>query len=86
MSQLEEAMGLQRDWGHRVQFIVVPRWTDFDGDWVDDWLTRLEAFYNLGSRIVKFHVAPGTLLMRGIRLDSDSTGRCSARSSTGRWR
>jgi hypothetical protein len=30
---------------------------------------RLEAFYNLGSRIVKFHAAPGTMFARGKRLD-----------------
>ena len=38
--------------------------------WIDDWLVRLEAFYNLGSRVVKFHVAPGTIVMRGLRLDA----------------
>ncbi len=27
-------------------------------------------FYNLGSRIIKFHMAPGTMAMRHIRLDS----------------
>src|SRR5688500_163499 len=54
MSPLEEAMGIQRDWPGRVHFITVPRWADLSSDFVDDWLRRLEAFYNLGSRIVKF--------------------------------
>ena len=76
MSQLEEVVGLQRDWGFgpdgpRLRFIVVPKWGEpISPNWVDDWLVRLEAFYNLGSRIVKFHVAPGTMVMRGLRLDA----------------
>jgi hypothetical protein len=70
MTPLEEAVTLQRDWGHRVNFITVPRWGDASPTWVDDWLVRLEAFYNLGSRIVKFHASPGTMVMRGVRLDS----------------
>jgi predicted TIM-barrel fold metal-dependent hydrolase len=37
---------------------------------VDDWLQRLEAFYNLGSRLLKFHMAPGTMAARQYRLDS----------------
>ena len=75
MTQLEEAVGLQRDWGlgpagTRLHFIAVPKWGEITGDWVDDFLLRLEAFYNLGSRIVKFHMAPGTMVMRGLTLDS----------------
>jgi hypothetical protein len=76
MTQLEEALGLQRDWGYgpdgpRLRFIVVPKWGEpIAPNWVDDWLVRLEAFYNLGSRMVKFHVAPGTIAMRGLRLDA----------------
>jgi hypothetical protein len=31
----------------------------------DDWHRRLEGFYNLGSRIIKFHMAPGTMHSRG---------------------
>ena len=30
----------------------------------------LEMFYNIGSRIIKFHMAPGTMLMRGWRFDT----------------
>ena len=73
MTPLEEAVGLQRDWPGRIQFIVVPRW-QADGfttaQWVDDWVKRLEAFYNLGSRMVKFHMAPSSLERRGLKLDS----------------
>ena len=74
MTPLEEVVGLLRDWGHggRLQFIAVARWGEQSSPqaWADDFLVRLEAFYNLGSRIVKFHAAPGTMQMRGIRLDS----------------
>ena len=72
MTPLEEVAGLQRDWGHdgRLQFIAVPRWGEYGPDWIDDWLRRVEAFHNLGSRLVKFHMAPGTMAMRGLRLDS----------------
>ena len=69
MTPLEEAVGLQRDWPGRVHFITVPKWADTSADWIDDWRRRIEAFYNLGSRIVKFHSAPGTMSMRGKRLD-----------------
>jgi hypothetical protein len=69
MTPLEEALALQRTWGHRLHFIAVPRWQDPSPFWVDEWLRRIEAFYNLGSRIVKFHCAPGTMASRGWRLD-----------------
>jgi hypothetical protein len=69
MSQLEEVVGLLRDYTGRVQFIAVPRWRDEAANWVDDWLRRLDSFYNLGTRIMKFHAAPGTMQMRGKWLD-----------------
>lgn len=68
MAPLEEVLGLQRDWPGRIQFITVPSWQSPTS--IDDWLRRLEMFYNLGSRIIKFHMAPGTILARGLRLDS----------------
>src|SRR4051812_49200565 len=67
MAPLEEALGLQRQWPGRMHFIAVPQWGNPS---VDDWLRRLEAFHNLGSRIIKFHMAPGTMATRGWRLDS----------------
>ena len=67
MAPMEEAIGLQRDWPGRIQFIVIPAWQNPS---IDDWLRRLEMFYNMGSRIIKFHMAPGTMAMRHIRLDS----------------
>ncbi|MBV8781036.1 MAG: amidohydrolase family protein [Phycisphaerae bacterium] len=67
MTPLEEAVALDRDWPGRLQFIVVPKWQEPS---IDDWLRRLEAFHNMGSRIIKFHMAPGTMDRTGWRLDS----------------
>ena len=61
MTPLEEAVVVQRQLGERVKFIAIPDWFNHPADWADDWLRRLEAFYNLGSRVVKFHMAPGTM-------------------------
>lgn len=69
MGQFEDCLSLQRLYGHRLRFIVVPRWYDTGPYWVDDWLRRLEMFYNIGSRIVKFHFAPATLERRGWHID-----------------
>lgn len=69
MAPLEEALGLQRDYGDRVKFIAIPSWADKSDRWADNWIDRLDAFHNLGSRVVKFHSAPGTMAMRGVKLD-----------------
>lgn len=70
MMQLDEALTLYRDYGHRLMFIAVPAWQQLIGDPVDDFLRRLEAFYNIGARIVKFHCAPESMARRGWNLDS----------------
>ena len=70
MSPLEEALTLYRDWPGRLQFIAVPSFPNTPPDFIDDYRRRVEGFYNIGSRIVKFHAAPGTMLSRGFRLDS----------------
>jgi hypothetical protein len=74
MTPLEEAIGLSRRYPGKLQFIVVPNWQRLaEGNktnMIDDWLRRLEAFYNLGSRIIKFHMAPQTINRSGMRLDS----------------
>jgi predicted TIM-barrel fold metal-dependent hydrolase len=69
MSPLEEAVGMLRDHPGRIHFIAVPRWQDATPDY-DDWMRRIEGFYNLGSRMVKFHMSPGTLDRWKWRLDS----------------
>jgi predicted TIM-barrel fold metal-dependent hydrolase len=70
MTPLEEVAGLLRDWPGKIQFIAMGQWQYQGSDYVSDWLKRIEMFYNLGSRMVKFHVAPGTMVARGWRLDS----------------
>jgi hypothetical protein len=73
MTPLEEVVGLLRDWGDRLHFIAVPQWGPNAPAELDRRLhTRIESFYNLGSRMVKFHAAPGTMAMRGVRLDHPS--------------
>ena len=69
MTPFEEVVDLLRDYGRRVHFIAVPKFRDDSPRWVEDWLSRLEMFYNLGSRIMKFHAAPQTMLYRGHWLD-----------------
>jgi predicted TIM-barrel fold metal-dependent hydrolase len=70
MTPLEEALSLYRDWPHRLSFIVIPKWHDWGPGFIDNWLRRIEAFYNIGSRIVKFWFAPPAWGDRGWRLDS----------------
>lgn len=70
MCQFEEAVLLQRDYGDRLRFIAVPAWRDTSSNWISNWLDKVQAFYNMGSRIVKFHMAPGTMVQRNYRLDS----------------
>jgi hypothetical protein len=72
MTPLEEALVVQREWLGRVHFIAVPRWGDVS---IDDWLRRLDAFYNMGSRIIKFHMAPATMLRTNLRFDSEPIRR-----------
>lgn len=72
MTPLEEAIGLGRRFPGRIQFIVIPQWQKID---IEDWLRRLEAFYNLGSRIIKFHMAPQTIARTKLRLDSPEIQR-----------
>jgi hypothetical protein len=70
MTPLEEALALYRQYPHRLHFIAIPRWQEASPFWLDEWLRRIEAFHNLGSRVVKFHMAPGTMSTRKWRLDS----------------
>jgi hypothetical protein len=69
MTPFEEVMGLQRLYGRRLRFIAIPKWMEVGPNWVDEWLHRVDMFYNIGSRILKFHFAPGTLAGRGWKID-----------------
>ena len=74
MTPLEEVVKLQRDYPGKLQFIVVPSWQNLAttplGQWIDDWRRRLDMFCNVGSRMVKFHMAPSSMERRGLKLDS----------------
>lgn len=69
MTPLDEALALCRDWPGRLHFIAVPKWLDGSPHWLDNWLRHIDAFFNIGSRLVKFHLAPRTLAERKTRLD-----------------
>jgi hypothetical protein len=73
---LEEAIVLQRTWGHRVTFVAVPNWWKLhEPGALEDWLRRLEAFDNLGARMAKVHLAPGTMKRTGLRFDHPTVKR-----------
>ena len=74
MTPLEEAVAIQRDYPGKVNFIAVPKWQDINTTtlpaWLDDWRRRLDMFCNLGSRMIKFHMAPSTIQRRNLKLDA----------------
>src|SRR4051812_8308984 len=74
MTPLEDVIKIQRDYPGKVQFIVVPSWQAISTtplvQWLDDWRRRLDMFCNLGSRMIKFHMAPGTIERRKLKLDA----------------
>lgn len=71
MTPLEEAEILAKEPAYhgRLFFIAIPKFTESD---YDDWMRRLDRFYELGSRIIKFHMAPGTMQARGYSLEHPS--------------
>jgi hypothetical protein len=79
MTPLEESLILHERYPQRLKFIVVPAWQRMGDqnktEFVDDWLRRLDSFYNIGSRVVKFHQAPQTLVRSGLSLDSPELKR-----------
>lgn len=74
MTPLEEVLHLQRDYPGRINFIAVPSWQNIANtslsQWLDDWRRRLDMFCNAGSRMIKFHMAPGTIERRKLKLDA----------------
>jgi len=69
MGPLEEMIVVQREYPGKFHFIAVPNWRLPALDY-DDWSRRIEGFYNIGSRIVKFHMAPGTMTSRGVNFET----------------
>jgi len=71
MSPLEEALRLQNRWGDRMSFIAIPAWREIGKPgWIDDWLRRIDGFYNVGARVAKFHFAPQSMIRSGMKFDS----------------
>jgi predicted TIM-barrel fold metal-dependent hydrolase len=75
MTPLENTAELRQSHGSRLLFIAVPSWQHQVQDPIDDYLRRLEAFYAMGTRIVKFHFAPESIRRRGMALDSAPIAR-----------
>lgn len=70
MSPLDESLSLQRRYGDRLHFIAVPNWYQLaDPDAFEKWRRALDGFANLGSRVAKLHMAPGTLKRTGYSFD-----------------
>jgi hypothetical protein len=58
----------------KFHFVAVPNWQRAfkslpDEEFFKDWKVRAEDFAKLGSRLIKFHAAPGTCKRWGISLD-----------------
>jgi hypothetical protein len=71
MTPLEEVLRLQRTrHASRTTIIAVPAWQP-DGYHADRFWPRVQAYHDLGSRVVKFHLAPATMAKSGLRLGSD---------------
>ena len=75
MTPLEEAIKLVRGpFGQRVTLIAVPDWAPGAYDEEPFW-RRVDAYHNLGCRVVKFHLAPGTMAKSGLYLGSEQLRR-----------
>lgn len=74
MAPLEHVSALQEAFPGQFHFVAIPAWqramhTAPDAAFFDDWRDRVVKFAELGSRLIKFHAAPGTCRKWGITLD-----------------
>ena len=73
MAPLEFVKPLREAFPGQFHFVAIPGWKrDMpvpQDDFFDDWRRRVDAFAELGSRLIKFHAAPGTCRRWGISLD-----------------
>lgn len=74
MAGLEHVRGLQEKFPGVLEFIAVPAWQrafkeGATPEFLADWHQRVEKFYALGARLIKFHAAPGTVRKWGMDLD-----------------
>ena len=84
MSPLDEAVRLVRRWGRRLHLIAVPNWSEMRPDWLDRYRRQLDGYWNLGSRIFKFHLAPQSIRKRGGTDLDDPAMRRVVREATDR--
>ena len=77
MAPLEDVDALQQAFPGRFQFIAIPKWQNLGPgeDFIAEWIRRLDEFYQRGSRLIKFHMAPGTQKRMGMDLDSPTIQR-----------
>jgi predicted TIM-barrel fold metal-dependent hydrolase len=68
MCGLEHAPALAEKWPGQFHFIAVPAWQNANSseEFANDWIRRVDKFYELGARLIKFHLAPGTKKKWGI--------------------
>ena len=71
MAPLEDVDAMQAAFPGRFEFIAIPKWQELSSQasFIDDWLRRLDGFRAKGSRLMKFHAAPGTQKRMGMDLD-----------------
>jgi predicted TIM-barrel fold metal-dependent hydrolase len=73
MSPLEHVRELQEKFPGKFHFVAVPAWAaakeGVNDKFFADWTRRIDEFYALGARLIKFHAAPGTCRRWGITLD-----------------
>ncbi|MEE9212273.1 MAG: hypothetical protein V3U29_06430, partial [Phycisphaeraceae bacterium] len=60
MTQLEQVDAIRAEFGDRIEFIAIPNYMakDEPETFTTDWLRRIEAFAEKGSRLCKFWAAP----------------------------
>ncbi|MHB1767653.1 MAG: amidohydrolase family protein [Phycisphaerae bacterium] len=71
MAPLEDVDALREAFPGRFEFIAIPKWQNLGPgeDFVKEWRRRIDDFYARGSRLIKFHNAPGTQKRMGMNLD-----------------
>ncbi len=77
MAPLEDVDALKAAFPGRFEFIAIPKWQNLGpgDDFIAEWMRRLDEFYKRGSRLIKFHMAPGTQKRTGMDLDSPAIQR-----------
>ncbi len=71
MSPLDDVPELERRYPHRLRFIAVPRWRQFElsDAFREQWIRDLRAFREHGARLCKFWSAPRMRAEHGLTLD-----------------